>query len=57
MLIIDIKELKYMKFKKLTFDSSVFIDDYKPLTKIFPIFWQNFIISEEKKIFFVLVKD
>lgn len=57
MLIVDVKNLEYMKFKKLNFDSAVFSDDYKPLKKIFPLFWQNFIIFEEKKLFFVLVTE
>lgn len=45
-----------MKFNKLTMKSSFFSDDYKMLKNIFPLFWQNFILCEEEKLFYILVK-
>ena len=55
MFVIDISSLKYMNFNQLTFDSCIFSDENKLLKKIFPLFWQNFILFEENKTFFVLV--
>lgn len=44
-----------MKFNQLKMNFSFFSDDYKMLKNIFPLFWQNFIIFEEEKMFFILV--